>query len=765
MNMQAQRTDANVVGHVVCEGEHIPFASVAILGTTIGTATDETGHYQFINLQEGSYTLVVSMVGYKTQKKEITVEKNKTLEIKFELEKDVLNLDEVVVSADRGEQKRTEAPVIVNTISPKIFSTTQTVSLGEALNFSPGLRLENDCQNCGFSQVRMNGMDGAHSQILIDSRPIFSGLAGVYGLEMIPTNMIEKIEVVRGGGSVLFGSNAIAGTINLLLKEPLVNSFEAGTQYQMTGVGVDGSGGAAPDISANANATVVTSDHRTGMSVYGFTRKREMFDANGDSFSEIAPLTNHTFGGRLFHKFDARDNLSVDFFSIHEDRDGGNMQDYPLHMRDIAEALEHEFYVAGVSYKRYFRAYDVLNVYASGQYVNRDSYYGAEQSLSDYGNTLDKTGNIGINYRLAYDNASVIFGFENRSESLLDKKLGYPEYSLNSDSTGVEVEYTENTIVSDQVSTTNGVFAQYDGNIGKAKLSLGARFDSYKIADNAEEGAEDKTGTVLSPRVSVMYPIIEQLKFRVNYSQGYRAPQIFDEDLHIETSGARQVLHENDPDLKQETSHSVMASLDFNGLVGSVYSGLLIEGFYTRLVDAFANEIGEADEDGTVVYTRVNSGGATVQGVNIELRLKPLKILELSSGFTMQTSMYDEEQDEVFNEKEFYRTPRNYGFFALDADVLKNLCLSLSGNYTGSMLVPHNDEVLVTSDDFFDMGFKAAYDVKLNGASLQIYAGLKNIFNSFQSDFDTGIDRDPAFIYGPSTPRSVYFGLKVGNLF
>ncbi len=765
MNMNAQRTDANIVGHVVCEGEHVSFATVAILGSTIGTATDETGHYQIVNLSEGNYTLVVSVVGYKTQQQKITVVQNKTLEVNFELEPDVLNLDEVVVSADRGEQKRTEAPVIVNTISPKLFSTTQTVSLGEALNFSPGLRLENNCQNCGFSQVRMNGMDGAHSQILIDSRPIFSGLAGVYGLEMIPTNMIEKIEVVRGGGSVLFGSNAIAGTINLIMKEPLVNSFEAGTQYSLTGVGVDGSGGSAPDFTANANATVVTSDHRTGMSMYGFTRKREIFDANCDSFSEIAPLKNQTIGGRLFHKFDSRDNLSIDFFSIHEDRDGGNMQDYPLHMRDIAEAVEHEFYVAGVSYKRFFRGYDVLNIYASGQYVNRDSYYGAEQSISDYGNTLDKTGNIGINYRLAYDHSSVIFGFENRSESLVDKKLGYPEYSLNSDSTDVEVEYTENTIVSDQVSMTNGVFAQYDGTLGKVKLSLGARFDSYKISDNADEGAEDKTGTVLSPRVSIMYPIVEKLKFRANYSQGYRAPQIFDEDLHIETSGARQVLHENDPDLKQETSHSVMASLDFNGLVGKVYTGLLIEGFYTRLIDAFANEIGEADDEGTVVYTRVNSGGATVQGVNIEFRLKPLKMLEFSSGFTMQTSMYDDEQDEVFNEKEFYRTPRNYGFFALDADVLENLCLSLSSNYTGSMLVPHNDEVLITSDSFFDMGFKAAYDVKINGASLQIFAGLKNILNSYQDDFDTGIDRDPAYIYGPSTPRTVYFGLKVGNLF
>jgi outer membrane receptor for ferrienterochelin and colicins len=90
------------------------------------------------------------------------------------------------------------------------------VTLSEGLSFSPGLRIENDCQNCGFSQVRMNGMEGPYSQILINSHPIFSGLAGVYGLELIPTNMIERIEVVRGGGSALYGSNAIAGTINII---------------------------------------------------------------------------------------------------------------------------------------------------------------------------------------------------------------------------------------------------------------------------------------------------------------------------------------------------------------------------------------------------------------------------------------------------------------------------------------------------------------------------------------------------------------------
>jgi outer membrane receptor for ferrienterochelin and colicins len=366
ISAQTTKTDANVVGHVVSEGEHIPFATVAVLGTTIGTATNESGHYRLVNLPVGKHTIIVSMVGYETKRRNVVVQNNQTLEATFELEIDMLNLDEVVVSADRGQQKRTEAPVIVNTISPELFNTSQSVTLGEGLNYSPGLRLENNCQNCGFTQIRMNGMDGAHSQILINSRPIFSGLAGVYGLELLPTTMIERVEVVRGGGSALFGSNAIAGTVNIILKDPVINTYELGANYSLIGTGVEEASKAAPDYSIHANASLVSDDHKTGVSLYGFARNRAVFDANADGFSEIAPLSNLTFGSRFSHKFGSRDKLAMDFFAIKEQRDGGNKFDYPHHERDISESVTHNMYVAGVSYDKYFRDYDVLSVYASG---------------------------------------------------------------------------------------------------------------------------------------------------------------------------------------------------------------------------------------------------------------------------------------------------------------------------------------------------------------------------------------------------------------
>ena len=162
-------------------------------------------------------------IGYKTEEKTVNLKKGKTLEINFNAEEDAVSLDGVVVSANRNETTRRLAPSLVNVLDSKCSRHTRDF-LGRRLNFQPGVRVENNCQNCGFQQVRINGLEGPYTQILVDSRPIFSALTGVYGLEQIPANMIERVEVMRGGGSALFGSSAIAGTINIITKEPMRNS-------------------------------------------------------------------------------------------------------------------------------------------------------------------------------------------------------------------------------------------------------------------------------------------------------------------------------------------------------------------------------------------------------------------------------------------------------------------------------------------------------------------------------------------------------------
>ena len=761
------KTDAMLFGDVKSGEEHIPFATVTIKGTTIGTAADATGHFKMTHLPLGKQVVVISAIGYHTFEKEVKMEAKKSVTILAELDPDNIGIEQVVVSADRNAKSRKETPTIVNSINPKLFDRVQSVTLSEGLNFSPGLRMENNCQNCGFSQVRMNGLEGPYSQILINSRPVFSGLAGVYGLELIPANMIERVEVIRGGGSSMYGSNAIAGTINLITKDPVTNSFETSVNHSFVGAGKDYD--AASDYNININGSFVTDDYKTGMSIFGFHRKRDPFDANGDEYSELASINNTTIGARFYQRVASRGKITVDYFNINEDRRGGNKFDLPLHESDISESVQHQINSGALNFDLLLRDNDKFSAFVSMQGVDRDSYYGAEQDPSAYGHTEDLTYAAGLQYirnidYLLFSPATLTSGIETSGSSLEDEKLGYYDPAE-------DVHYG-NTQIADQGMTNYGAFLQSEWKTDKVVFSVGLRYDHYNIEEKIEN-SDDVSGNVLSPRVSLLYNIADHLQFRSSFGRGFRAPQIFDEDLHIETSGSRKVLHENDPDLKQESSNSFTASLDYSNEFGDWQYQLLVEGFYTKLVDPFANEYGTPDENGTVVYTRVNAeDGARVQGINIELNASPSQKFQLQSGFTIQNSEFEEEQE--FGEKRFFRTPNTYGYLSANISPTPVFDIALTGNYTGKMLVPYfgpeiaNPEVgeLRESDSFFDTGVKLCYHFRLSDyMKVELNGGVKNIFNSYQEDFDTGIDRDPAYVYGPLSPRTIYFGIKIGSLY
>jgi outer membrane receptor for ferrienterochelin and colicins len=769
---QEKKTDANIFGDVKCGNDHLPFVTILVKGTNTGTTTDETGHYQFINLPEGKHTLRAQIIGYNPQEKEVMIYSGQTKEVNFILSEDALGLEEVVVTGDRNEKSRRESVVVVSTITPKLFTNTQSVILSEGLNFSPGLRMENNCQNCGFNQVRMNGMEGAYSQILIDGRPVFGGLAAVYGLEMLPANMIKRIEVVRGGGSVLYGSNAIAGTINMILQEPVKNAYEFSVGAGSIGIGMKEAGNPAMDYTVNMNGSVVSGDQKSGLNLYAFYRNRQPFDANDDGFSEISKLQNITAGTRLYHRFGSRSKLTADFFAINEKRRGGNKFESLPHESDITEATEHTILNGAIALDTWFREADVLSVYASGQYVDRDSYYGANMSLQDYGHTTQFNWAAGVQYLAKLGRSTLTTGIDDQGSILTDTKLGYPDINnaLIVNDTIVSVPHIDDTKITDQMLNTLGAFLQYELKWKILTFSAGLRLDNYGILDR---GSMDKTTTnlVLIPRASVLLDITPALQVRISYSQGYRAPQIFNEDLHIESSGSRRVIHVNDPNLKQETSHSVTASLDYAKMLGSVGLDILVEGFYTQLQNPFTMEFNPPDSTGTVYYIRKNSSnGAWVLGGTIELNIAPARQMTISSGFTVQQSRYEEAQD--FDEKRFFRTPGAYGYLVFDYIPFSRFDISSTLNYTGPMLVPYfgpdqpDPEAgeLRKSGNFFDWGIKLSYSIPLNGASLQFYFGMKNILNSYQDDFDTGIDRDPGYVYGPMLPRMIYAGISFGNL-
>jgi outer membrane receptor for ferrienterochelin and colicins len=752
-----------VKGIVTNNGEPVPYVNVRLYGTVIGVLTDEQGSFQIGRVPTGNQKLVFSSIGYKSTVKEIMVEKGREAILQVAMENDVFGLEAVVVTANRNAQSRSESPVVVQNLLPEMFDNTQSISVSEGLNYCTGLRMEDNCSNCGFTQLRMNGLEGPYTQILINSRPIFSGLAGVYGLEMIPLNMIEKIEVVRGGGSALYGSNAIAGTVNLILVDPYFNNYEAGITNSWVGIGYDKP---AYDQSINFNATLVSKDYKSGFSLYGFHRNRAYLDVNGDDFSELPQLNNTTLGARYNQRLSKTAKLTLDFFSINEDRRGGNRFDYPLHQADVAEAVSHKISTAAVVFEQILRKSDLLSIYASGQGVRRNSYYGANRSLSDYGFTKDQTFAGGIQHRFVHNQINITTGVEYSSDHLEDTKLGYPILSA-ADSSVIDID---NTLIANQLMRTLGAYVQLEMSYLKWKMTLGGRYDNY-LVENLAENLALKKGMVLSPSITLMYELKHNLKLRASLSRAYRAPQIFDEDLHINTSGSRQVLYRNDPNLVAEKSMSSMLSLDYNFKVRSMHFNFLAEAFYTVLQNPFANEFGAADANGVVVYTRINAeSGAHVAGLNLETNWIPNNTLQISIGGTIQQSQYEEAQ--VFNEKNFFRSPNTYSYLTFDYDMNKRWELNVSGTYTGAMLVPYFGPQIADSEagelriskPFFDLGLKLQYQLHFGEVDVQLFGGVKNVFNSFQNDFDLGIDKDPAYIYGPAKPRTIYVGLKLGNM-
>lgn len=783
--MGRAKTDANLFGHVTVDGVHLPGVSIQVKGTAIGTATDRTGHYRLLNLPEGNITLVVSSLGYRTITREVTMVKGETQEINFELQEDLMHVDAVVVTGDKNALKRSESSVIVNTVSPKMLAYLNATTISEGLPFVPGARMENNCQNCGFNQVRLNGMEGEYSQILVDGHPIFSGLMSVYGMELIPANMIERLEVQRGGGSALYGSNAIAGTVNIILRDPMLNAFEASISNNFTGVGLKGSGGVKNDWSVAFNSSNVSDDNRAGLSLYGNHRSRAPFDANGDGFSELPKLDNTTIGTRAFYRLGNRGKLSATYFHINEMRRGGNSFELPDHEADVSESPKHRINSASLLYTQLFRSHDMLSVNTSMQHIDRASYYGGN-GLKDYGRTNNITFNTGIQYNANFTHSALITGVDLTGERLHDRKPAYTDIENAPIKDGeVDMEHLAKVPTLDvakQETMTAGLFTQYSITWGIAKITLGGRLDHYQVTNRLSTDAPAKAWVPV-PRAGVLFSFLPELQMRLNYSMGYRAPQTYNEELHVEASGARRIIQRLAPGLKRETSHSAMISLDYNAQFDHIGVGLLAEGFYTRLSDAFINKRHEEDEDGIVLFERMNSAkGAQIYGANIEASLAHGSNLTFKCGGTYQKSYYLEANEDLnFGQKNFLRTPNLYGFFLTDWKFYRGFTLTGSLNLTGSMEVPYegseardaeeaamieeNEFSIRKTPAFADLGLKLNYSFNLKSANISVFGGVKNVFNSYQRDFDSGPDRASSYVYGPMSPRTVYIGVKMGSLY
>ncbi len=757
-NHEHNRKGNSIFGHLITGDteESVPYASILLVETGQGTTSDDGGQFNFTNVPAGEYTLRIQLIGYETKEQKVKVTRREPTELHIRLDVQGFMVDEVVVSASRNAVRRCEAPVVVNVLNAKLFEQTNSTDLAKSLNYQSGLRVENNCQNCAFPQVRINGLEGPYSQILINSRPVVSSLAGVYGLEQIPVNMIDRIEVVRGGGSALFGANAVGGTINIITKEPVQNTFSAGTTLSC----MDGD---AWEQVFNGNASLVSDENIYGAAFYASYRNRNPYDRDGDGFSEVGKLNSNTFGMNAFYKLSHYGKLNLEYHTTNEFRRGGNKFDMEPFQSDITEQTKHVINSGGLSYDQFFNGYKhKMSIYTSLQHIDRNSYYGAQQNPDAYGKTDDMTWVAGGMYVGDYDKvlfspATFTAGVEYQNNSMHDVMIGY------------------NRDMKQDVKIF-GTFLQNEWKMRLFTLLAGVRMDNHNLIDDP----------IFSPRVNLMYKPTDKFQARATWSTGFRAPQAYDEDLHVTAVGGEGVLIRLADGLDPERSNSFSGSIDWVFKLGHWQANLLLEGFYTDLRDVFVLEMVGHDEQGNSIQERRNGSGARVYGANFDFKMAHGTDFSAQVGFTAQRSRYKQyeywsESEGVAPTKNMWRTPDYYGYFTLTGSPFKNFEWSLSAVYTGRMYVPHfapdfseipadypydyiETDVLERTPDFFDFNAKINYTVVLKDhLKMQFNVGVQNIFNEFQKDLDRGAYRDSGYFYGPTSPRTFFVGVKFFN--
>ena len=744
-------------GRVTSDGFERPFASIAIPKLKLGVTTDSLGNYTIGKLPAGTYPVVVTSLGYKKLEKIITLKDSDSAVLDFELTSIMTSLDQVVVTGTRTAKRRTNSPVIVNLINSKTLDQVVAINLSEGLKYQSGLRVETDCQTCNYTQLRINGLQGGYSQILVNSRQIFSPLMGLYGMEQIPTNMIEKIEVVRGGVSALYGSSAIGGTVNIITKLPVKNSYEITNTFQSIK-------GQTTDNIISGNISMVNDAKNAGVSLFVNNRRRGLYDANGDNYSELPALKDNTFGANFFFKPASNHKLELSVSSIYEYRYGGENVKKPAYMANQSEERTHNILMASADYSINFNDdKNTLSFYYGGQKTDRQHYTGIipDDSLEKktffanppYGNSDVVTHQGGVQFNNKFDQflggkAVLTTGVEYVYDKVFDEIEAY-NYEI------------------DQTTKNFGAFLQQDWDVTpKLNLLTGFRVDKHNLVNHA----------IVSPRLSLLYKLKERTQFRLGWGTGFRAPQSFDTDLHIAFAAggvSRIALAKN---LKEERSNSFTGSVNYDKATEHFIAGFTLEGFYTHLRDAFFQFPLGADNFGQIFEKR-NGEGATVKGVNVEARANFDYVVQVEAGFTLQSSEFDSPVESIAGldaRKEFLRTPNSYGYATLTCTPTKKWNISANGVYTGSMTLAHfageGTGQLVNeyfkAQPFIDLGLRVShtFNIKKMKTGMEVFTGMKNIFDSYQKNFDSGKNRDSNFTYGPAMPRTIFLGLRLKSI-
>jgi outer membrane receptor for ferrienterochelin and colicins len=715
-------------------GESVRNARVSLVATGSSHATDDQGWVCFAESVAQPDQLVVTAEGFSVAALEVAAQVQTgpmTLEVELLPAFD----DVIVVSANRLAKRLLEVPVHIQQINRSAIEASAARTLAEAIEYTSGLRVESNCQNCNTSQLRLLGLEGPYTQIVVDGQPSVSSLAMVYGLEQIPARLLDGIEVVKGSGSAIYGASAVAGTVNLLPHQADHTHIEIDSQFARFS-GEDGR-------SLNALADWGSETHDRSVTFYGQIDEVPAVDVDGDRYSEVTQR-QLAAGGARFDLFllDNRARLSGDLNLTSADRRGGDLERF--HLRPDETTLTEQ-----ISTRRTASSLRFLHT-ASSRFdyrlalswaeTDRESYYGAGFDPNAYGTTENPNWVGDAQFNHYFDNSTLTWGTQYTRDEIDDVQLGYDRVLRES--------YTDYAL-----------FAQDDRKLGSRLTVLwGARVDDHSAVDKP----------IVSPRGAVLWSPKNNLTLRASAGRGFRPPATFDEDLHIELiGGGRARVIRNGPGLREESSTSFLLSTEWRPTFARRGSAAFeVALFSTRLNDLFFNQ--EADDPTTEPFEllKVNLGGATVEGIELSGSVRWGSTLSLDAGFVVQTARFDEPEPD-FGSRNFFRTPEQYGNLGLRIELPQESTLFIGGIYTGRMDAPHfagfiAERRLERTPEFLTFDVNVSHEFDLGDEkAITLTIGGRNITDQYQADLDRGPNRDPVYVYGPRFPRSWFAQLGV----
>jgi len=788
--MNAQEKNGTIInGHVksVKTNEHIPYATIIVKGTSLGTSTDGTGHFKLNNIPVGKTIIIAKSVGYKAMEKEVEVRENKILEMFFDLEEDVLNLEQVVITGTRTEHFVKDVPVRTEVITFKAIENKNATNLYQALEGTPGVRVENQCQYCNFTMIRMQGLGAEHTQVLINGQPMYSGLAGVYGLQQLSTIDVDKIEVVKGAGSALYGSGAIAGAINVVTKAPgYIPSTKIDVQfgnYNTNRYDISSSlrnerGNIGLNVFAQRYTEGAIDETKAGIS------SSEVKGKDGISDRVMTNLTNAGFNLYINDAFMANDQLTLRGKSVFEKREGGTMIDdyYRNPLTDGTENITTDRYEASLNYIKKISDNSELN-FTIG-YTNHNRNATNDSYLGDYMSTHNDSVPDVRDMRpyLAEENSitsTLSFSSKLGSHNII---LGVQGFYDELEESGMYVVVDEESSflgqsyrsVADKSAREFGVFLQDEWEVTDNFIVVpGARVDFHHSSEKYTADRQvfelnnfPKTSfdeTTINPRLALQYKITDNVTVRANAGTGFRAPYGFSEDLHL-CSGSPRVWKSSE--LNPEKSVSYNFSADYYGNTVRLSANF----FRTDLKD----KIGFVNAEPAVKnlgydYQWKNIDDALVQGLELSVIANFLSDIDFGVDFTYNQGEYKNvREDWVGSEYEsqskyISRFPTTTGNAKLEFSP-NTWTFTLSGSYQGKMYIDYyNEDIdpvvgdlskIKKTDPFMLFNARVAKEI----GQFKLYAGVNNIFNYLQ---DEKYLDDAAFMYAPVYGTMFYGGVSL----